>query len=531
MRSEHMGPARRSWTGGSRRRKLRVLQVLAAMVGLAVMASPASAAEEGGVDAAINGALEPVATWAERIVFFTIPLGDEVELPLIVAWLVAGAVFFTVYLRFINIRGFRHSIDVVRGKYDNPDDEGETSHFQALMTALSATVGLGNIAGVAVAISIGGPGATFWMVVSAFFGMSMKFTEASLAVKYRTFREEDGHVSGGPMYYIREGLLERGWPGWLARFLAGFFAVATIGGALGAANMFQSNQAYNQFLVVVGEDGFFADKAWVFGLAMAAVVAVVILGGIRSIARVTEKLVPFMAIVYLSAAAVVLVRNAGQIPTAFSSIVTGALTGEGVAGGFIGALVVGFQRGAFSNEAGLGSAAIAHSSVKTDKHIREGFTAQLGPFIDTIVVCTATALVIVISGVYENVGDDVEGVSLTSDAFETAFSWFPTVLAVAVILFAFSTMISWSYYGVQASNYLFGDTSKVDRGFQVVFCIFIVIGASLALESVVPLMDSLIFLMPLANLVGLYALASTIKRDLGDYWGRYERDEMPVHDG
>ena len=496
---------------------------------LLLLAPAANAAQEAsGVDAAIQDALSPVADFMSGIVFYAIPIG-ETELPLIVVWLIGGAIFFTVYNKFINLRGFRHSIDVTRGAYDDPSDPGETTHFQALMTALSATVGLGNIAGVAVAVSIGGPGATFWMVVAAFFGMSTKFVECSLAVKYRN-EFEDGHISGGPMYYI-DRLTHRGWPAPLAKFLAAFFALATIGGGLGAANMFQVNQAYAQFLELdfVGNDGFWANNAWVFGLIIATCVGIVIIGGIRSIARVTERLVPFMAGIYLLAALVIVLLNLTELPAALWRIFSGAMTGQSVAGGFIGSLVVGIQRSAFSNEAGLGSAAIAHSSAKTDLHVREGFVAQLGPFIDTVIICTATALIIVITGVYEGAGDEVQGVTLTSEAFAQRIPWFPNVLAVAVIMFAFSTMISWSYYGVKASNYLFGESTLVVRTFQVIFCIFVVLGALLTLESVVPLMDALIFLMPITNVLALLVYAPEIRQDLREYWHAYQSGEMKTY--
>jgi AGCS family alanine or glycine:cation symporter len=495
---------------------------------LLLLAPAAGAAESSGVDKAINDALGPFAEWAATVVFWGPTIG-ETQLPLVVILLVGGAIFFSVYNQFINLRGFRHSIDVTRGAYDDPDDPGETTHFQALMTALSATVGLGNIAGVAVAVSLGGPGATFWMVVAAFFGMCTKFVECSLGVKYRN-EYEDGHVSGGPMYYIDRLSDKFSWmPDGVSKAFAAFFALATIAGGLGAANMFQTNQAYAQFLEIVGEDSFFGNNAWVFGLIFATIIGIVIIGGIKSIARVTEKLVPFMAGIYLLAAAVIILLNITELPTALWRIFSGAMTGASVAGGFIGALVVGIQRSAFSNEAGLGSAAIAHSSAKTDLHIREGFVAQLGPFIDTVIICSATALIIVITGVYEGAGDEVEGVSLTSEAFAQRIPWFPSVLAIAVILFAFSTMISWSYYGVKAANYLFGESTLVVRGFQIVFLISVVVGASLALENVVPLMDALIFLMPLANILGLLFYAKEIRQDLREYWTAYQSGEMKTY--
>jgi AGCS family alanine or glycine:cation symporter len=494
-----------------------------------LLAPAASAAQDGGIDATINEALGPFSERISGIVFWGPTLG-ETTLPLIVVWLVGAAVYFTIRMKFINIRGFRHSVDVVRGAYDDPNDPGETSHFQALTTARAATVGLGHIAGVAVAISLGGPGATRWMFVAAMFGMTTKFVECGLAVKYR--REfEDGHVSGGPMYYIDRMSVNFGWPRPLAKVLAGFFALATIGGGLGAANMFQVNQAYAQFLELdfIGSEGFWAGNAWAFGVIVAVLVGIVIIGGIHSIARVTEKIVPLMAAIYLLAALVIIGFNLGQLPTALAMIFTDAFTGEAAAGGFVGAFVVGIQRSAFSNEAGLGSAAIAHSTARTDLPIREGLVALLEPFIDTIIICTATASIIVITGVYEGAGGEVEGVTLTSEAFAQRFSWFPNILAIAVILFAFSTMISWSYYGVKASNYLFGESTAVVRTFQVVFCVMIVIGAALSLENVVPLMDSLIFLMPITNVLALLVYSNEVRDDLREYWTAYQSGEMRTY--
>lgn len=497
------------------------------MVALSALgAGPAFAQESlGGVDKAINDALGPFASWISGIVFWAPPI--ENFPPLIVLWMIGAGVFFTFYLKFINVRGFKHSIDITRGAYDDPDDPGETTHFQALMTALSATVGLGNIAGVAVAISIGGPGATFWMIVAAIFGMTLKFTECSLALKYR-HEWEDGQVSGGPMYYLDIGLQEKGWPKWAAKFCAGFFAFATIGAAVGAANMFQVGQARIQFLEIVGQEGFFANNAWVFGVIFAIVVGIVIIGGIKSIARVTEKLVPFMAGLYIAAGLVIIALNISEFLPALGSIIGGAFTGQAAAGGVVGAFVTGIQRAAFSNEAGLGSAAIAHSSAKTDLWIREGFVAQLGPVIDTIIVCTVTASVIVITGVYEG-GEGAEGVSLTSEAFGSSISWFPQVLSVAVILFAFSTIISWSYYAVKASNYLFGESTIVVRSTQLLFLFFVVLGSALSLENVVPLMDALIFLMPVMNILGLYVLGSEVKKGLADYWDAFQSGEMQTY--
>ena len=459
-----------------------------------------------------------------NIVFFSINIGDA-TLPLIVVWLIVAAVFFTFYLGFLNLRGFKHAIDLVRGQYSKPEDAGEVSHFQALATAVSGTVGLGNIAGVAVAISLGGPGATFWMILAGFFGMSAKLAECTLGVKYRRYRP-DGSVSGGPMYYLRDGVAAIGRPG-LGKVLAAAFAVFCVLGSLGGGNMFQSNQATRQLINVTGADVDNKPLAYGIGLLFAIAVGAVIIGGIKSIARVTEKVVPFMAVLYVTACLVVLIANAGQIPTAFGEIFTGAFAPAGIAGGFVGVLIVGFQRAAFSNEAGIGSASIAHSAVKTEEPATEGHVALLEPFIDTIVICTMTALTIVITGVWDDPdAANGDGVSLTSAAFETVIPWFPNVLAVAVVLFAVSTMLSWSYYGMKAMGYLFGDNPMAENVYKVIFCIAIVLGAGSALDSVLGFSDAAIFLMSIPNVIGLYLLAKVLKKELTQYRAKVASGEF-----
>ena len=478
--------------------------------------------EPGGIDAAINSFVEPAATAVSDVIFYSVPIAG-VEVPLIVMWLVVAAVFFTVYYNFINLRAFRHALRLIRGDYENPNDTGEVSHFQALATALSGTVGLGNIAGVAVAVSLGGPGATFWMILAGLFGMASKFVECTLGVKYRK-EHPDGSVSGGPMHYLSRGLEQRGMGG-LGRFLAIFFAVMCIGGSLGGGNMFQSNQAYQQLVNVTGDQAsFFADKGWLFGLIAALLVGVVIIGGIKSIAKVTEKIVPFMAAVYVLAALIILTANFQQIPAALGAIIGGAFSPQGVTGGFIGVLIQGFQRAAFSNEAGVGSASIAHSAVKTDEPITEGLVALHEPFVDTVIVCTMTALVIVITGTYTQEG--LDGVQLTSAAFAANIGWFPYVLALAVILFAFSTMVSWSYYGMKAWTYLVGEGQGRELAFKIIFCLFVVLGAIMQLDAVIAFSDAMIFAMSLANVVGLYIMAPEVKEMLTSYWTRLNSGEI-----
>ncbi|WP_296996205.1 alanine/glycine:cation symporter family protein, partial [Thalassospira sp. UBA848] len=406
--------------------------------------------------------------------------------------------------------------------YSHPEDAGEVSHFQALATALSGTVGLGNIAGVAVAVSIGGPGATFWMILAGLLGMASKFTECTLGVKYRN-EYEDGRVSGGPMYYLSKGLTEKGKPG-LGKVLAVIFSICCIGGAVGGGNMFQANQAFQQVVNVTGgENSFLAGSGWLFGLIMAIVVGVVIIGGIKSIAKVTEKIVPLMAIIYVTAGLVIILSNISMVGDAFAQIFVGAFTGAGVAGGVIGALIQGFKRAAFSNEAGIGSAAIAHSAVRTKEPVTEGYVALLEPFIDTVVICTMTALVITISG---ELNSGLTGVELTSAAFASAFTWFPLILALAVVLFAFSTMLSWSYYGLKSWTYLVGEGKGKEIIFKLFFCLCVIVGASMSLGPVIDFSDSMIFAMAIPNIIGLYFLMPVVRGEVRQYWAKIESGEI-----
>jgi len=458
------------------------------------------------------------------------PDGSQKEspIPLVVIWLIFGAVTFTILLRFINFRGFKHAIMLVRGVYDDPDHKGEVSHFQALTTALSATVGLGNIAGVAIAISIGGPGATFWMIIAGLLGMSSKFIECTLGVKYRII-DKNGVVSGGPMYYLRDGLKKKNMK-WLGLILSFIFSILVIGGSLGGGNMFQSNQAFSQLAYLVPS---IENHGMWFGIILAILVGFVIIGGIKSIARVTDKIVPFMAVIYVATALVIIIMNIENTGNAFRLIIDGAFGDNAMKGGLIGVLIIGFQRAAFSNEAGVGSAAIAHSAVKTNKPITEGFVSLLEPFVDTVVICTMTALVLIYTGTYENPMGH-EGAQLTSMAFAKVFSWFPYVLMVAIFLFAFSTMISWSYYGLKGFDYLLGNFFEKVFGnrdigkytYFVIFLFFIVVGSSSNLGSVIAFSDMMILAMAFPNIIGLLILSPEILTDLTDYWRQLKAGEI-----
>ena len=474
---------------------------------------------EGGIDQIINDFVGPIVNPIVSTVFYSVPMFGA-NVPLIVGWLVLAACVFTVYFGFIQFRGFKHSIEIVRGDYFDPKNAGEVTPFQALATALSGTVGLGNIAGVGVAVYIGGPGATFWMILAGLLGMAAKFTECILGVHYRN-EYKDGTVSGGPMYYLSKGLAEQGRAKF-GKFLAIFFSICCVLGALGGGNMFQANQSFVQISSIIP---FFEGKGWLFGLIMAAVVGVVIIGGIKSIARVTEKIVPGMAILYVGTALIIILLNFTAIPAAISAIFVGAFAPTAVAGGAVGALIQGFKRAAFSNEAGIGSASIAHAAVQTNHPATEGYVALLEPFIDTVVICTMTSLVIIITGSWIP-GSGVTGIALTSQAFESSFSGAGYILAIAAVLFAFSTMISWSYYGLKAWTYMFGEGKAKELTFKMIFCIFIVIGASMSLGPVIDFSDAMIFSMAIANIIGLYFLMPKVKELVKDYQAKLASGEI-----
>ncbi len=477
------------------------------------------------IEEVINGAFDPVADVTTSVIFYS-PDILGVQVPLIVFWLVIAAAVFTIYFKGIQFTGFKTSLDLVRGKFSRPSDPGEVTHFQALSSAVSGTVGLGNIAGVGVAVTIGGPGATFWMIIAGLLGMCTKFVECTLGVRYRVIHE-DGSVTGGPFRYLPVAFARFGAV--TSRTLTLVFAVALfLFGAVGG-NMFQANQTFAQAREVTGgDDGFLGSpgSALVFGVVLALGVAAVIIGGITSIAKVTSRLVPVMAVTYLIACALVIIGNAVQIPDAVGAIVTGAFNPEGIAGGAIGVLIVGFQRAAFSNEAGVGSAPIAHSAVKTKHPVSEGFVSLLEPFIDTVIVCTMTALTIVIADTtfYNNAqadvlagGDAPDGVVVTSRAFETFLPQFPVILALAVALFAFSTLITWSYYSMKAWTTVFGRTPASENVFKAVFCVFTVIGTVLTFDSVLSFADSMLFVCAIVNLLGCYLLLPKVREELRSF--------------
>ncbi|HEX4854652.1 alanine/glycine:cation symporter family protein [Arenimonas sp.] len=479
-----------------------------------------------GLDERIDAMFKPVADAIAGVVLHAVPVGGQgAAIPLIVAWLILGGLVATVAFRFINVRGFVHGFRLIRGDYADPGSVGEVSHFRALTAAVSGTVGLGNIAGVAIAITIGGPGATFWMIVAGLLGMSAKFAECALGVMYRV-QNADGTVSGGPMYYLSRGIAAN-YPALagLGMALAGFYALCVMAGAAGSGAMFQANQAYAQLLQVTGgAEGPLAGRGWLFGIGIATLTGLVVLGGMTRIGAVTARLVPGMALLYVLGALFVIGSNVGQVPAAFQAILEGAFTAPGVQGGVIGALIMGFQRAAFSNEAGLGSAAIAHSAVKTREPMSEGFVALWEPFIDTVVICTMTALVIIITNQHTVGGAD--GIALTSNAFATVAPWFPYALTVVVFLFAFSTMITWAYYGAKACGFLFRESRWAQAAFTWVFLAMVVVGCSVPLSSLMGMADSLVLSMALPNLIGVYLLMPVLRRELASYQARLASGEI-----
>ncbi|MBG6183257.1 AGCS family alanine or glycine:cation symporter [Arthrobacter sp. CAN_A214] len=494
------------------------------------MALPmASVTEDVGwlaaIDNGINSVFEPITEVFSTIVFFPITIGN-VSFPFVVAWLIAAGVIFTIYFGFVQFRGLKVAYEVVRGRYSSKDDPGEVPHFQALTSALSGTVGLGNIAGVGAAMALGGPGATFWMILAGLLGMATKFAECTLGVKYREVHE-DGSVSGGPFKYLPIAFSKFG--AIPAKILTGIFAVAILIFGVAGGNMFQANQTFAQVQNVTGgADGFLgsAGAALIFGLVLAGLVAVVILGGIKSIGATTSKLVPAMGIVYVTSCLLVILVNFGQVPAAIASIFAGAFNPEGIAGGILGVMIVGFTRAAFSNEAGLGSAAIAHSAVKTRRPVSEGFVALFEPLVDTVLICTMTALAIIIAGAPSlqagidqvQAGEGTpDGVILTSDAFATVFPWFPVVLAIAVALFAYSTLITWSYYGLKAWEFLFGRGKTSEIIFKIIFLFFTVAGCVLTFSQVISFADAALFVCGFVNLLGVYLLLPVIKREMKEY--------------
>ena len=469
----------------------------------------------------VDGKEVDAITWIDNIFglfvgyLFAVLFYKILGFPLIVLILLVGSITFTFYFRFINVRGFTHAIDIIKGKYDNPKDDGQISHFQALTSALSATIGLGNIAGVAVAVSLGGPGAVFWMILIAFFSMSAKFVSCTLGQLYRQVNP-DGSIDGGPMYYLEKGLGELGM-GTLGKVLGILYAIFIIGGAFGGGNMFQANQSYALVGSLTGI------SSLTYGIILAILVGAVIIGGIERIGQTTEKIVPTMVVLYVGASLFVILTNLDKLGGVVASIMSEAFYPNAIYGGLIGVLVTGIKRAVFSNEGGVGSASIAHSAAKTDEPVREGIVAMVGPFIDTIIVCFMTASVILITKdanpLYQ-VGGGINGVELTSAAFGSVISWFPIILSIVVFLFSYSTMISWYYYGNKGWKYLFGDTTI--PVYQTLYLGCTVLGAIASLGNVMDFSDLMILSCAVPNIIGALFLLPKLRVHLNDYWTRYQ---------
>lgn len=466
------------------------------------------------LDKKIESFVKPLSDFFTDIIFTSVSFQNN-SLPLVVIWLVLASLFFTIYFRFINIRAFKRAFEVAIGKFDKPDSPGEITHFQAFTAAMSGTIGLGNIAGVAVAISIGGPGAMLWMIIMAFFGMTLKFVEVSLGHKYRKIYP-DGTVSGGAIRYLSTGMMELGFPK-IGKILAIIFAICCIGGSFGGGNMFQANQAFQQIVIATGgEQSFLNGKGWLGGIVFAMIVGSIIIGGIKSIGKVTEKLVPIMGFFYCLACVFIIFSNYQLIPNTLYVIFSNAFNPDAGLGGLVGVMIAGVKRAVFSNESGIGSAPIAYAPAKSDNHLNTGFMSLLAPFIDTIIICSMTALVIIITGSYLD-SNNIQGVELTSKAFESVFSWFPILLALAITLFAISTLITWSYYGLRCWTYLFGQNKISIYSYKIVFLCFTIIGSSMNLNSVINFSDAMIFAMSVPNIIGLYFLAPGLLKDLRKY--------------
>ena len=501
---------------------MRLLNAAALMLAFAAPAL-GQEADQNWIQAAISNvdaAFGSIVSAMSTVLFAK--LGTKV--PLIIWVLVLGGIYYSFYFGWISLRGFRHSIDVIRGRYDDPNDPGEISHFQALTSALSATIGLGNIAGVAIAVSLGGPGAVFWMLLTALFGMSSKLASCTLAIMYRKIHP-DGRISGGPMYYLEHGLANKGLKS-LGRVFAILFAIFTIGGSLGGGNMFQVNQTVEILTTVSPAVG---EYNWALGILFALLISLVIIGGIKRIGRVTSRIVPFMCLLYVAASLIIILSHIGDVPAMIATIFREAFSPQAMYGGFLGVLVVGIKRAAFSNEAGLGSAAFAHAAARTNEPAREGMVAMIGPFIDTIVICLMTALVCMITGVYTDPQFQasegfIVGAKMTSAAFDSFLPGARYVLAIGVMLFAYSTMISWSYYGERAWEYLFG--SRFNLIFRVIFVVFVVFGSVVTLKNVLDFTDMLILSMAFPNIIGGIILSPQIKACLQEYWGRLKSGEM-----
>ena len=471
------------------------------------------AQENPGIDETIERYFSPFSDKFSQIVFYPITILGQ-EIPILILLIILTSIFCTIYFKGLSIWGFGHAIIKIFDR--KSEGSGEVSTLGALATALSGTIGIGNIAGVAIAISIGGPGAMFWMCLGAFFGMVVKFCEVTLALKYRHINR-DGSVSGGPMFYIERGFARRKYHA-LGKTLSYVFSLAIIPGTLAGGCMLQINQALQQFVTITGdENSFFASNGWAFGLIVAVLVGLVIVGGIKSIANVTSKIVPIMCLIYLGTCIVIIAMNITNIPYAIYTVIHDAFFPQAVYGGITGTIIIGLRRSLQSNEAGIGSSPIAYAAVKTDEPASQGFVAMIEPFFDTVIVCSMTAFVIILTQEYLNYTSGITGVELTSSAFKSVFPFFPYILAVVIILFALSTILSWSYYGQKAWAFLVGEGKKRNFIFNIIICLFVIIGSCMNIKSIIDFTDAAYMVMASANLIAICVLIKDVKQELIKY--------------
>ena len=476
------------------------------------------------IDAFMDKHIAPYSDFIASIIFFPIDVFGS-KIPLIIFWILFAGIFFTIYFRGICIWGFKHALELVFKPSKNSDNEntngsGDVSSFQALATALSGTIGIGSIAGVAISISIGGAGAAFWIFLGALLGMSIKFIEATLAVKYRRFNE-DGSVSGGPMHYIAHGLTRKKLR-ILGQPLSVIYALLCIGGGITGGNMIQINQSTHQILFITGgEHSFLYGCGWIFGLIVAILVGMVTMGGIKSIAKVTTVLVPTMCVMYIVSGLIVIAANFMNIPAALGLIFKEAFHPTSIAGGIFGVIIIGLRRSVQSNEAGTGAAAIVYAAAKTKEPVSQGFVALLETFL-TGVLCLFTSFAIIFSGVLENTTiGEISGIELASNAFQSVIPFFPYILSLIAIMFALSTLISWAYYGQKAWTFLFGEGKKRAITFNLIYCVFVVVGSVLNVKSVIEITDAMMIAMCIPNVIVLYILCPEIKRDLIEYCKKF----------
>lgn len=479
------------------------------------------------VDAFMDKYIAPVSDWVADLIFLPIKYnhGDiHIQIPIIIFWILFAGLFFTVYFKGIAIWGFKHAIDQIvkpKKKDGSSGGEGEVSSFQALATALSGTIGIGSIAGVAISISIGGPGAAFWIFFGAILGMSIKFVEASLAVKYRRFNL-DGSISGGPMHYIAHGLTRKNMR-WLGQPLSVIFAILCIGGGITGGNMIQINQTAHQIIFITGgEHSIFHGCTWIIGLTAAILIGLVVVGGIKSIAKVTTILTPTMCALYIISGLIVIGYHFMDIPAGIALIVREAFHPTAVAGGVFGTIIIGLRRSVQSNEAGTGAAAIVYATAQTKEPISQGFVALLETFL-TGILCLFTSCAIVFSGALENTQiGKISGIELASNAFQSVIPFFPIILSIIAVLFAMSTLISWAYYGQKAWTFLLGEGKKRVLTFNLIYCVFIIIGACMNVKSIIDITDAMMIAMCVPNIIVLYVLCRDVKKDLALYCRKYK---------